>query len=325
VIPFFRTGERIRDTLLDIADQTFRDFEVLFVDDGSGDDTPQIIRRFFDGHPEVCGRLLANDRNQGVSVSRNRGLAESAGEYVLCCDSDDRLSPLFLEKLYRSVKENKADMAWCGFRVENPAIKKGKDYSPADNGVQEKTKVLRQYLKGHRLVNACNAIYRRAFLEEWGIRYPRGCRFAEDREFIIKALFHAKRVTAVEETLYTYLQHPGQSTVKMQNDPSKYAHAVGVYQRLLAYMEGRFSEELLTRECARIIRSFELPNALIKMICSFAEMGDSQRFRQSLNSRTIRNKIRPSIRSLHYKPEVFAKALLLRFFPNIMYRNYAKR
>jgi hypothetical protein len=235
------------------------------------------------------------------------------------------MSPLYLEKLYRSVKENGADMAWCGFRVQNPATRKGKDYSPAGGGVQEKTKVMKQYLKGRRLVNAWNVIYRKAFLEEWKIRYPRGCRFAEDREFIVKALFHAKRVAAVEETLYTYLQHPGQSTVKMQHDPSKYAHAAGVYQRLLAYIEKGSAGWEPAEECVRIIRSFELPNALIKMICSFAEMGDYQRFRRALDSRAIRDKLRPCIRSLHYKPEVFAKASFLRFCPDMVYRKYLNR
>lgn len=162
-------------------------------------------------------------------------------------------------------------------------------------------------------------------LEEWETRYPEGCRFAKDRESIVKAMFHAGKTAARQDVLYTYLQHPGQSTEQMRRDVSKYAHAVGVYQRLLAYMEGGFGEDPLTRECAGIIRSFELPNALVKMICSFAEMGDHQRFRHALESRVIREKLRPCAGSLLYKPEVFAKVLLLRLFPGAVYRKYSGR
>ncbi len=111
----------------------------------------------------------------------------------------------------------------------------------------------------------------------------------------------------------------------MRKDPSKYAHAVGVYQRLLKYFEDGYADDALARECCKIIRSFELPNALVKMICSFAEMGDYERFYRSLQSRAIRGKLRPCAGSLRYKPEVFAKALFLRLAPGAVYRKYQKR
>ena len=122
-------------------------------------------------------------------------------------------------------------LAFCGFRVCGEKPGPGKAYcfpaGPGEISVPSEA-VLRAFLRGKRYLNASNVLYGRSFLQEHRIRFPRGCRFAEDREFIVKACLHAGTIAVVPEPLVTYVQRPGQSTSLMGNDPNKYAHAAAV-------------------------------------------------------------------------------------------------
>lgn len=95
IVPAFNAGQTLGSTLASVLDQTFTDFEVVVVDDGSTDDTSEVSRRA--GEPVRCIRTT----NQGVSNARNRGVAESAGEYLAFLDADDLWLP---EKLKRQVE-----------------------------------------------------------------------------------------------------------------------------------------------------------------------------------------------------------------------------
>lgn len=90
----YRSGERILPTIRSILGQTFQDFELLIIDDASGDDTSNIIRTIHD--PRI--RLIINDTNLGVAGSRNRGVDSAAAEYIAHCDHDDIWKPGKLEK-----------------------------------------------------------------------------------------------------------------------------------------------------------------------------------------------------------------------------------
>jgi hypothetical protein len=91
--------------------------------------------------------------------------------------------------------------------------------------------VLHRYLKEIRFINASNALYKRDFLNAYGIRFPKRCRYAEDREFIIKSLYHAQNAAFTPEPLVAYVQHPGQTTNKagtgVKNMPTPWAFTSG--------------------------------------------------------------------------------------------------
>lgn len=97
VIPTYDRSQLVRRAIDSVLAQTFRDFELLVIDDGSTDDTVQAIRRYQD--PRI--RLIQLPENRGVSAARNRGLSEAAGEFVAFLDSDDEWTP---EKLERQVQ-----------------------------------------------------------------------------------------------------------------------------------------------------------------------------------------------------------------------------
>ena len=113
IIPMYNAENYIRQCLRSVADQTYRDVEMLVVDDGSVDKGAAICGEL----AEADGRIrMLRQENQGVSAARNRGIEAAAGEYVFFLDSDDAIPPFLLEEMLRQAEENHAQLAFCGYR-----------------------------------------------------------------------------------------------------------------------------------------------------------------------------------------------------------------
>ncbi|MEW2625436.1 glycosyltransferase family A protein [Streptomyces sp. NPDC048106] len=97
VIPCYNYGRYLPRTLDSVVRQTFADWEIVIVDDGSTDDSPAVAQAFIDRHPDRRVRLL-HQANAGVSAARNAGIAAAAGRYILPLDADDVIDPTMLEK-----------------------------------------------------------------------------------------------------------------------------------------------------------------------------------------------------------------------------------
>ena len=118
IVPVYNTSERLAACLDALLAQTFRDFEVILVNDGSTDCSGDICREYVSRHPQVF-RLL-DGPNGGVSVARNRGLDAARGEWVAFCDSDDEALPEWLETLHRNAVRDGADLSYCSFDDISP-------------------------------------------------------------------------------------------------------------------------------------------------------------------------------------------------------------
>lgn len=108
-MPVFNGGKFIRESIESVLSQTFTDFELIIVDDGSTDNTIDIIRSFEDKRI----RLLLNESNRGIGYTRNKALENSKGKYVAVLDSDDIAYPTRLEKQVHFL-ENNSDYAAIG-------------------------------------------------------------------------------------------------------------------------------------------------------------------------------------------------------------------
>lgn len=97
VVPCYNYGCYLPQTLDSVLGQTFGDWEIVVVDDGSTDDSSAVAQDFIDRHPDQRIRLLRQD-NAGVSAARNAGIAAAAGRYILPLDADDVIAPTMLEK-----------------------------------------------------------------------------------------------------------------------------------------------------------------------------------------------------------------------------------
>ncbi len=110
IVPVYNVARYLPECIESILRQTFRDFELLLVDDGSDDGSREICGRYAQEHPNI--RVLRQPHS-GVSAARNRGLEESCGAYIVFIDSDDSVDKGYLETLYQIMNQHQADLAAC--------------------------------------------------------------------------------------------------------------------------------------------------------------------------------------------------------------------
>ncbi len=191
IVPVYNPGSNIDDLIRTVLDQSMpaSDYEVIFVDDGSTDETPARLDALAAEHDHVRTIHIPNSGWPGRP--RNVGTDAARGEYVLYVDNDDWLGHEALERWYAKAKADDADVVvgkvvGHGKFVPRPLFRRNR------TGVTLDWPPLVTLLSPHKL-------FRRAFLAEHGIRFPEGRRRLEDHVFVMHAYFHARTISVLAD------------------------------------------------------------------------------------------------------------------------------
>ena len=213
VVPAFNAERHISTSLESLCRQTLAGFEVIVVNDGSADKTASAAEAILSASP-LSYRVLSQS-NQGVSAARNLGLDAARGKYVMFLDSDDYLDPSCLSKLAATAESNQSDIVFCGCDFVSETGEMLRPYSSRHGYLGEATAgpdVLCDVFTERVGVWPGSMIFRKEFLATHDVRFTKGRVIAEDLEFEFKALFHASRVSSVNESLFYYVQITGSVT-----------------------------------------------------------------------------------------------------------------
>lgn len=112
IIPVYNEERNIKNVFSDLINQTMQDYEAVFIDDGSTDETLTILNALIQEYPDKKIRVI-HQENGGVSQARNTGLDVVTGEYIAFVDGDDRIAANYLEELYQTASEYDADWVCC--------------------------------------------------------------------------------------------------------------------------------------------------------------------------------------------------------------------
>jgi glycosyltransferase involved in cell wall biosynthesis len=205
IVPVFKVEAYLAKCIESIRCQTYPNFELILVDDGSPDGSPQIC----DDYAAVDDRIrVIHKNNRGLSSARNAGLDIAQGEFICFIDSDDYIKPEYLETLLTLQRKNNADLVICEYDYVE---KNGNVYEhhkiPWNKSITHKDFWLLFCESDYRVFSAVawNKIYRAKIFKE--VRYTLG-KCMEDN-FIIKAVIEqCDSIYVTNEVLYYYLQRP---------------------------------------------------------------------------------------------------------------------
>lgn len=208
IIPVYNAKAYLQTMVNSILSQSFADFELLLIDDGSSD-----------GGGEVCDALADSDSrikvfhtaNQGVSLARNFGLAQARGQYVHFADSDDRLQAGMYEAFAGAAEQNEADLMLCGTRQIDTRKKTAAVIAPGRDQIIRGETQLKEYLDGitehdmRCLIHyVWNKWYKRSLLLEHNCRFSDQLSYGEDYLFNCHVLANIERMRVIKTPYYDY-------------------------------------------------------------------------------------------------------------------------
>lgn len=191
VIPAYNRAYIIKDSLQSVLDQTYTNIEVVVVDDGSSDETADVIDAIEDERVLKCVRVTPN---QGPSHARNAGVDAANGDYIAFQDSDDFWKPDKLEKQYQLMIDGGYDMVGCGMiRTE-----RGRTFFFPKSGFPEAENLVKEITLENRIGTPTVLIKKEAFNR---VRFDEGMRGMEDWDFGIRTA-KALKIGFVNEALF---------------------------------------------------------------------------------------------------------------------------
>lgn len=209
LMPVYNAAGYLGDTLNSVLAQTFRDFELILVDDGSPDRSGQICEELAATDSRI--RVLHKE-NGGAATARNAGLDVAAGQYIAFVDGDDCIHPQYLEFLLALLQKQDADIAMCHY---NFFTEEGRWFSgdpQSDCTLLEGTALLKDFQDHYRkvsLISLCMKLYKREIFD--GLRIPEG-QTAEDSLVLPMILERTGRIARSEQKLYHWRETPGSVT-----------------------------------------------------------------------------------------------------------------
>ncbi len=269
ILPVYNAQNHLARCVGSICAQTYRNIEIIILNDGSKDQSLPVCEEFRQKDPRI---LLVDKANSGVSDTRNLGLKLASGKYVEFVDSDDYLDPDFTERLVAAAEENEADFVIAPYKMVIPAgaskpeqvldkihdelgvmsvarPPEVREYGFLPAGVYDKdTFALRLMDKPASYFYSVlwNKLYRRDILTGNDIQFVSEMRWAEDLVFNLRYIQYAERFVAIDKPGYYYVQNPQSichtqinAATIVQNKLQVFRYYKDLYTRLGIYEEVR--------------------------------------------------------------------------------------
>ena len=203
IIPVYNSYKYLKDCIESVISQTYKNLEIILVDDGSTDNSLSIIKKYakLDKRIKFC-----SIKNSGVSNARNTGLKMATSNKIIFIDSDD----IVIEKLVETlIKESEnSDFVMCGYEVDDIINKKQYKYPcPQFKGnIKEFCNQIINFLIPPYLLGPCFKLFDKKIIEKGNIMFPTDISFGEDAEFVLMYLEHVKNIKYIQngKILFTF-------------------------------------------------------------------------------------------------------------------------
>lgn len=328
IIPVYKAEKYIEKCVKSVINQTYRNLEIILVDDGSPDKSG-----------EVCDKLAVEDervivlhkKNGGAATARNAALDRMSGQYVAFVDADDYMENNYLETLYQILREHDAQVSICSFYVVdengNPVVIDSlhkEDYNKktqAETQIFSGDDIILQDLQGHwEHVAPWGKLYDAALFEK--VRFPEW--FAhEDEPVFIRIFEQVSRVAATNVKLYYYVQHAGSLMNTAYSEKDRLT-LLQMWRERIAYYGDSVEKH---KKLLNPVRQAYVAWGILYLSLHAGQMDAAQQ-------KEIKKEIRTHLGSLFQKPYLFdgvyniklmAKAALILINANILGKRYMNK
>ncbi|MBP3302616.1 MAG: glycosyltransferase [Opitutales bacterium] len=235
IVPVYKVEKYLPECIESVLAQTFTDFELILVDDGSPDNSGKIC----DDYATRDSRIrVFHKENGGVSSARNLGLDNARGEWIGFVDPDDWIEPDMYEQMYLAGTENNADFVWCDFWTESDTMivlrSQGLEIVDSEN-------MIMGFLSGRLHGSVWCKLIRAAVLRGNGLYFSTEIAYCEDLLLSIELALKAKKIAHIAHPFYHYRVREGAATSSLNPEKALSDHVV-VWDRvyLLLQNESRF-------------------------------------------------------------------------------------
>lgn len=308
IIPAYNAEPFIKKGINSVLNQTYKHIELIIVDDGSKDNTSNIIINNYSN----CNNIkLIKQKNLGVSVARNKGLEFSSGDYCVFLDADDWLEENCIETLLSLSETNNNTFIVCDrFEVkykDNKYVKNNlsKMTSREEHEVSEAIIHFTKY----NMQSACYKLFNLSLIKKFNIKFPEGLSHGEDGLFVFRYLQHVDKFIYVSKPMWNILDNPNSATMAEFN--SSMLTGIIAYEKML--------EENEKYNCEEINQA--LYDLILMRIVSFAIKGMLSSKTTNYDKLYFKYKLKYYLRLIRYKNtfnKVIILSLLYLFTPTIL-------
>ncbi|MDT2747771.1 glycosyltransferase family 2 protein [Vagococcus fluvialis] len=227
IVPMYNEEKNIINLLNNFKKQTFKNFELVLVNDGSVDTTDLLVKNY---DAEGLNITYFTNNNNGVGYSRNYGISKARGEYVTFLDSDDYFDKQFLEKMFYEVTKTDSNICYCGYNVVYPnKIQSAKSrFSNSD--------VFENFLLGVTKIHTSCWLIKKEIIIKNNIIFLEDTNWGEDFYFFCKLLFLERNISFVPEYL-SYYRHEFEVNRLSKNSTDKLDLDVDLIKRVIDDLE----------------------------------------------------------------------------------------
>ncbi|MPT32104.1 MAG: glycosyltransferase [Chryseobacterium sp.] len=214
-IPVFKCEKYILRCLESVKDQTYKNLEIILVNDRTPDDSMILINTFIKANPDIDIRLIEHSENSGLSVVRNTGIKNSKGEFIYFLDSDDEITSDCIELLVKNALETGAQITIAQNRWINTF-----DNTTKDNGFptrapkkyyDDRLEIFSVYSDGGFPASSWNKLFKKDFIIDNDIYFVPGL-FAQDELWFFHLLLKTNTLAIIDDITYLYYLH-GESVI----------------------------------------------------------------------------------------------------------------
>jgi glycosyltransferase involved in cell wall biosynthesis len=214
LVPIYNVSAYIERCAHSLFRQTFKNIEYVFVNDGSTDNSMELLKSVIAQYPlrEPHIKIIEFEENQGTAVARNRAIDHSTGKYISFIDSDDYIELEMIDRLHQKIEEERADIAVCDLVNEYP---NGESVFMPDCVPNKKEDYFLEMLKNDQTQSfLVTKLVRRYLYEKEDCRIPQGLNYLEDRFVMTRLYYYATKIIKINQPFYHYIHYNATSTTK---------------------------------------------------------------------------------------------------------------